>query len=86
MSKIRILVGLISKRNERPRTREGNFPFTARENAADRGVVAVKPAPWSLRILSTVSRKPRVGRGSPRDESRYGAATNRIIDLYDIAD
>lgn len=43
MSKIHILVGLISNRNERPRTREGNFPFTARENAADRGVAAVKP-------------------------------------------
>lgn len=45
MSKIHIPVGLISNRNERPRTREGNFPFTARENAADRGVAAVKPAP-----------------------------------------
>lgn len=33
-------------------TGEGNFPFTARENAADRGVAAVKPAPRSLRILS----------------------------------
>lgn len=45
MNKFHILVGLISKGNERPRTREGNFPFTDRENAADRGVVAVKPAP-----------------------------------------
>lgn len=52
MSEIHILVGLISNRNERPRTREGNLPFTARENAVDRGVTAVKPAPRSLRILS----------------------------------
>jgi len=80
-------VDLISNRNERPRTREGNFPFTAQENA-DRGVTAVKPGSSvvtnPLDIL-TVSRYP-LERGSLRDESRYGAATNRIIDLYGVAD
>lgn len=59
--------GLISNRNERPRAREGNFPFTARENAAGR-VVAVKPA-RSLRILS-ISRADSIasgGRGRVRE-------------------
>lgn len=27
-----------------------------------------------------------MGRGLPRDKPRYGATTNRIIDLYGVAD
>jgi len=85
------LTGLISDRDERPRTREGNFPFTVRENAAGRDVAVPKPRSSVVTIPfpppPLISRgMPREGRGSPRDEPRYGAVTNCIIDLYGVDD
>lgn len=82
------LTGLISNRDGQQR-REGNFPFTARENATDRSFAVVKSVPRSLRILS-ISRSYLDSLGWEEDRLERNKLTrqltNCIIDLYGVAD